>query len=92
MNAVTGTTMLAFALLANAGHAAETDPAPDGETIRLTPTARPVPLARSFRFEPRPDITSGELDALGPYLQGKPLYDEDRKALGSAMRHLREVK
>jgi hypothetical protein len=92
MNAVMGTTMLALALLANAGHAADTDPAPDSETIRLTPSARPVPLARSFRFEPRPDITSGELDALGPYLKGKPLYDEDREALGSAMRHLREVK
>jgi hypothetical protein len=45
-----------------------------------------------LRFDPRPDITTDELEQLGPYLKGKPLHDEDRKALGPAMRHLREVK
>jgi hypothetical protein len=83
--------MLIFALLASAGNAAETQPATDGETLRLTPSIRPIPSARTFRFEPRADITTEELDLLGPYLKGKPLYDEDQKALGSAMRHLREV-
>jgi hypothetical protein len=65
---------------------------PDGETISLKPSARPIPLARTLRFEPRVDITTEELEQLGPYLKGKPLPDEDQKALGPAMRHFREVK
>jgi hypothetical protein len=92
MSTVMRLTMLIFALLASAGNAAGTQPAPDGETLRLTPSIRPIlPSAHTFRFEPRADITTEELDLLGPYLKGKPLYDEDQKALGSAMRHLREV-
>jgi hypothetical protein len=84
--------ILALALLASASNAAETQPTPDGETVLRTPSIRPVPLALTLRFEPRPDITTDELEQLGPYLKGKPLHDEDRKALGPAMRHLREVK
>ena len=81
-------------LLATASNAAETQPTPmpDGETISLKPTARPIPLARTLRFQPQVDITAEELQQLGPYLKGKPLTDEDQKALGPAMRHLREVK
>ena len=89
-------TIFAFALLASASNAADTPPAPvpipDGDTVSRIPSIRPVPLARTLRFEPRPDITSRELEQLSPYLRGKPLHDEDEKALGSAMRHLREVK
>ena len=83
-----------LALLASGSNAAETEPTPipDGDTISRTPTIRTVPLARNLRFEPRSDITSQELEQLGPYLKGKPLLPEDEKALGQAMRHLREVK
>jgi hypothetical protein len=84
--------ILTLALLASASNAAETQPTPDGETVLRTPSIRPVPLAPTLRFDPRPDITTDELEQLGPYLKGKPLHDEDRKALGPAMRHLREVK
>ena len=86
--------ILTLAVLASASNAAETQPTPipDQETIRRTPTIRSIPLAPRLRFEPQPDITTEELEHLGPYLKGKPLYDEDRKALGPAMRHLRELK
>lgn len=84
--------ILTLALLASAGSAAATQRAPDGETILRTPSIRPVPLARTLRFEPRPDITTEELERLAPYLKGKPLHDEDKKALGPALRHFREVK
>jgi hypothetical protein len=92
MTAMLRISTFTFALLATAVTAAEPQPAADAETTRLSPSARPVPLPRNFRFEPRPDITSIELDSLGPYLKGKPLYEEDQKALGTAMRHLKEVK
>ena len=83
-----------LALLASASNAAETQPTPtpDGETISRTPSVHTVPLARTLRFEPRADITPQELEQLGPYLKGKPVNPEDEKALGPAMRHLREVK
>ena len=61
------------------------------ETIKRSPTARTVPLTPRLRFEPRTDMTAEELDRLQPYLKGKPLHEEDRKTLGPAMRHLREV-
>jgi hypothetical protein len=92
MSALMRTTMLTFALVATTGSAAETPPPPEGETTRLSPSIRPVPLPRSLRFEPRPDITTVELESLGPYLKGKPLHEEDQRALGTAMRHLRESK
>jgi len=80
-----------LALPASAGNAAETQPTPS-ETISLKPSVRSVPLARTLRFEPKADITPQELEQLGPYLKGKPVHADDEKALGSAMRHLREVK
>lgn len=86
--------ILALALLASVGHAAETapTPVPDGETISRKPSIRPIPLARTLRFEPQADMTTRELEQLTPYLKGKPLHAEDEKALGPAMRHLKEVK
>jgi hypothetical protein len=67
------------------------DAPPDLDTVKRSPSARTIPLAPRLRFEPRADMTAEELDRLGPYLKGKPLHDEDRKTLGPAMRHLREV-
>ena len=86
--------IVTLALLAGASNAAETQPPPthDVETITRKPAARPIPLARTLRFEPKADMTPQELEQLGPYLKGKPVYPEDEKALGPAMRHLREVK
>jgi hypothetical protein len=83
-----------LALSAGASHAADTElpPAPDLETVTRKPAARPIPLPRTFRFEPKGDLTTQELDQLGPYLKGKPIYPEDERTLGPAMRHLREVK
>ncbi len=84
----------ALALLAGASNAAGTEshPTRDADTITRKPSARPIPLARTLRFEPKGDMTPQELEQLGPYLKGKPLYREDEQALGPAMRHLREVK
>jgi hypothetical protein len=86
--------ILTLALLAGASNAAEPQPAPmpEGGTVTRTPSIRSVPLPRTLRFEPSADITTQELEQLTPYLKGKPLHAEDEKALGSAMRHLREVK
>ena len=86
--------IVVVALLASASHAADTQlpPSPDLETVTRKPAARPIPRARTFRFEPKADLTAQELEQLGPYLKGKPLYLEDEQALGRAMRHLREVK
>ena len=86
--------IVTLALLAGASTAAETEPLPpsDTETITRKPSARPIPLAPRLRFEPKADMTPQELEQLGPYLKGKPLYPEDEKALGAAMRHLREIK
>jgi hypothetical protein len=70
---------------------AEAPRAPELETMRRSPTIRAIPNPQRFRFEPKADMTAQELEQLGPYLKGKPLYDEDRKALGAAMRHLKEV-
>ena len=70
-------------------------PAPadtERETISRTPSIRTIPAARTFRFVPQTDITTEELARLEPYLNGKPLYDEDQKALGTAMRHLKELR
>ena len=85
--------MVALALLTSAGHAADTQPtpAPDSETIYRKPSIRTIPRARTLRFAPQADLTSQELEQLTPYLKGKPLLAEDEKALGAAMRHLREV-
>jgi hypothetical protein len=82
-------------LIAGVSSAAEPPPVPgdaDRETILRSPAIRTIPVARTFRFEPQTDITTDELARLEPYLSGKPLYDEDQKALGTAMRHLREVR
>src|SRR5687768_8759034 len=85
--------ILTAALLAAAGHAAETQTTPpDSETISRKPSIRAIPLARTLRFQPQADMTTQELEQLTPYLKGKPLHAEDEKALGSAMRHLKEVK
>ena len=86
--------VFALALLAGASNAAETAPPParDLETVTRKPSIREIPRARTFRFEPKGDLTPQELEQLGPYLKGKPLYPEDEKALGPAMRHLTEVK
>lgn len=86
--------ILGLTLLAGASYAADTQPlsTPDLETVKRTPAVRPVPLAPTLRFEPRSDITTQELEAIAPYLKGKPLNAEDEKALGPAMRHFREVK
>lgn len=87
-------TILALALFAGAADAAQTQPAPPPEldSVRQSPAVRTMPLAPTLRFEPQADITTRELEQLGPYLKGKPLYEEDRKALGPAARHLREVR
>jgi len=86
--------IFSLVLLASASNAAETQPTPvpEGETVSRTPSTRTVPLARTLRFEPQADITPRELEQLGPYLKGKPVNPEDERALGPAMRHLREVK
>jgi DMSO/TMAO reductase YedYZ molybdopterin-dependent catalytic subunit len=86
--------MIALALLASTSNAAQTEPTPpsDPDTVRRSPAVRTVPLAPTLRFEPQGDITTQELEQLGPYLKGKPLYEDDRKALGPAARHLKEVK
>ena len=88
--------ILVLTLLASTSNAADMQPAPlpessQGETITRTPSIRPIPIARTFRFVPQTDITTEELAQLNPYLSGKPLYDEDLKALGTATRHLRVV-
>ena len=85
--------ILVLGLLAGPSNAADTQPAPapevtGGET--RSPSIRTVPLARTFRFQPATDVTADELARLEPYLRGKPLYDEDWEALGTATRHLRE--
>ena len=86
--------IVTLALLATAGNAAEPEPLPpsDIETITRKPAARRIPLPRKLRFEPQADMTPQELKQLEPYLAGKPVYPDDEKALGPAMRHLREVK
>lgn len=89
--------ILIFALAVTAVEAAETpsprELQPTGtETVVRSPTSRVVPSAPMFRFEPKGDITTAELDQLKPYLSGKPLSAEDQKDLGPAMRHLRELK
>ena len=63
-----------------------------GDTVVRSPAVRIVPSAPMFRFEPKGDITTQELEQLKPYLSGKPLSAEDQKDLGPAMRHLRELK
>jgi hypothetical protein len=85
---------VALALLTGTTSAAEPESPPpsDIETINRKPAIRPIPLARKLRFEPKADMTPQELKQLEPYLAGKPVYPEDENALGSAMRHLREVK
>ena len=85
--------IIAVALLASTSNAAETQlpPAPDAETIARKPAVREIHRPRRYRFDPKADVTAQELAQLGPYLKGKPLYPEDEKALGSAMRHLSEV-
>ena len=75
---------------ANAAEA-EAASAPELETVRRSPTIRAIPNPQRFRFQPKADMTAHELEELGPYLKGKPLHDEDRKSLGPAMRHLREI-
>ena len=86
---------LILMLVAAASYAAEIQPTPlpeaDSETVRRKASVRTVPAARTFRFEPKADITTDELARLNPYLNGKPLHEADRDALGSAMRHLREL-
>ena len=84
--------ILPLVLFATVSSAAEPTPIPADNTITRTPSIRSVPLARTLRFEPQPDITTKELEQLTPYLKGKPLNAEDEKVLGPAMRHLREVK
>jgi hypothetical protein len=84
--------ILTFALLANVSNAAETQPAPERETVSARPSIRSVPLTPMLRFEPKADMTAEELEQLKPYLSGKPVYEEDRKALGPAMRHLKELR
>ena len=59
--------------------------------MRRSPTIRELPDPQRFRFEPKADLTTQELEQLGPYLKGKPLHEEDRQTLGPAMRHLREI-
>jgi hypothetical protein len=85
--------LVVLALLVGTSNAAETGPPParDLDTITRKPSIREIPRARTFRFEPKGDLTPQELDQLGPYLKGKSLYPEDEQALGPAMRHLREV-
>jgi hypothetical protein len=88
--------MLMLGLVAVAAQAATTtapgDAQPaDVETVVRSPAARVIPSAPIFRFEPKGDITSEELDRLKPYLSGKPLHAEDQKDLGTAMRHLRAL-
>lgn len=85
--------ILTLVLLAGASNAAEVDPPPprDLETIKLKPSIREIPRARTYKFEPRGDLTPQELEQLGPYLKGKPVYPADERALGPAMRHLKEV-
>jgi hypothetical protein len=84
---------LMFLALTGAANAAETEapPPPDLDTIRRAPTVRAITVPQRFRFAPQGDVTTEELDRLRPYLDGKPLYEEDRKALGPAMRHLKEI-
>jgi hypothetical protein len=84
---------VALALLTSASHAADTQPTPaaETETVYRKPSIRTIPRARTFRFAPQADLTSQELDQLTPYLKGKPLLAEDEQALGTAMRHLKEV-
>ena len=85
--------IVTLALLVSASHAADTQPAaaPDTETVYRKPSIRTIPRARTFRFAPQADLTTQELEQLTPYLKGRPLLPEDEMALGSAMRHLREV-
>lgn len=86
--------IVTLALLTSASSAADTQStaAPDTETIYRKPSIRTIPRApRTYRFTPQADLTTQELEQLTPYLKGKPLLPDDEQALGSAMRHLREV-
>lgn len=89
--ALTMVLLLSLGATAHAGEA-ETPPAPDVETVKRVPTIRAITTPQRFRFAPRADMTTAELDQLRPYLDGKPLYEDDRKTLGPAMRHLQEIK
>ena len=85
---------LTFALLLSGGvaSAAESEASsPELDTVRRAPGVRAIAVPQRFRFAPQADMTTQELDLLRPYLDGKPLHEEDRKTLGPAMRHLREV-
>ena len=81
-------------LLAGTAQAGDSEAPPpsDRDTVRRSPAIRAIPNPQRFRFDPQADMSAQELEQLGPYLKGKPLYDEDRKTLGPAMRHLREIK
>lgn len=88
-----GVLMLTLLLAAGAAGAAESEtPPPDLETVRRAPSVRAMATPQRFRFAPQADVTTQELDLLRPYLDGKPLHEEDRKTLGPAMRHLQEIK
>lgn len=86
--------VLLLVLLGGVASAAEREaPPPSGlETVRRAPAARAMTVPQRFRFAPQGDITTQELEQLRPYMDGKPLHEEDRKALGPAMRHLTEIK
>ena len=53
------------------------------ETTKIDPRDS---VRRTFRFEPKGDLTPEELDPAWALLKGKPLYPEDEQALGQAMR------
>ena len=89
-------TIWILGLVAVAAFAAEPQPdspatSTETETILRSPSVRPITPPRMYRFVPQGDITSDELARLKPYIAGKPLPEDDQKALGSAMRHLREL-
>jgi hypothetical protein len=43
------------------------------------------------RYKPLPDITAWELAQILPGLLGKPIYEEQWQALGTATRHLERL-
>jgi hypothetical protein len=84
---------LLLVMLGGTASAAESEAPPPAEleTVRRAPTVRAMTVPQRFRFAPQADITTQELEQLRPYMDGKPLHEEDRKALGPAMRHLTEI-
>lgn len=54
--------------------------------IPVTITARIV-LPVQAKFKAQPDITAFELAQVLPYLFGKPMYEAEWDALGTAQRH-----